>query len=61
MIDAQSGGVKKFVTVFQMERTVRPTCCKVVGGGRDQVGMRSSSSESDSDSKTEVTSESVGS
>jgi hypothetical protein len=57
MSDAQSGGVKKFVTFFQTERVVRPTRCKKVGGGRDHTGMRSSSSsESESDSKTEVAS-----
>ena len=53
MRDAQSGGVKKFVTFFQTERTERPTRCKYVGGGRDQAGMRSSSSselESESES-----------
>lgn len=57
MSDAQSGGVKKFVTPFQTERIVRPTRCKKVGGGRDHTGIRSSSlSESESDSKTEVAS-----
>ena len=55
MSDAQSGGVKKFVTFFQMERAVRPTRCKKVGGGRDHTGMRSSSSsEPESDSRTEI-------
>jgi hypothetical protein len=62
MIDAQSGGVKKFVTFFQMERAARPTRCRNVGGGRDHAGMRSSSeSESESDSNTEVVSASGGS
>jgi hypothetical protein len=57
MSDAQSGGVKKFVIIFQMERAVRPTRCKNVGGGRDHTGMRSSSSsESESDPNTEVAS-----
>jgi hypothetical protein len=55
MSDAQSGGVKKSVTFFQMERAVRPTRCKKVGGGRDHTGMRSSSSsDSESDSRMEV-------
>lgn len=57
MSDAQSGGVKKFVTLFQTERVVRLTRCKKVGGGRAHTGMRSSSSsESESDSKTDVAS-----
>jgi len=64
MIDAQSGGVKKFVTFFQTERTDRPTRCKNVGGERAQTGMRSASvseSESESDSNTEVVPASGGS
>jgi len=57
MSDAQSGGVKKPVTLFHTERTFRPTRCKNVGGGRDHTGMRSSSSsESESESNTEVAS-----
>ena len=57
MSDAQSGGVKKPVIFFQTERTIRLTRCKKVGGGRDHTGMRSSSSsESESDSRTEVAS-----